>query len=277
MSRSERDLVTALRAELAAIDPARAVRPSGRGGRPRVRGRGARRPAARLAVRLAARRRRDDPAIGGFDWASAAEHCRLGVAARAVPGPRVAQPAPAAGRTSSSSCRPSEAPILAARLRRPRAAGLVAAASRPRGRDLEERRVGRHVPATDRGRRGAARTRGAPGVSGPARRAQPGPQRGVGQPPARRECRRPAARRDRRPRRRRPARRTAGLRAGRGGRPPRDPRSRPCPSWPNGWACIGRRSSVRSSASRRWPCMTTAGSGVDAGAAARSGMIRRDA
>lgn len=76
MTRSERDLVSALRNELAAIDPARpcdrAAESAGLAGDV-----GVREPAvARLAVRL--RRAADGPGIGsaGFDWATAADHCR---------------------------------------------------------------------------------------------------------------------------------------------------------------------------------------------------------
>ncbi len=85
MSRSERDLVSALRAELAAIDPSRscdrraeaaglgAASPSREG------------PVARLAIRLDRVRVRGRGASAGpsggqeaaFDWQSAAEHCRL--------------------------------------------------------------------------------------------------------------------------------------------------------------------------------------------------------
>ena len=75
MTRSERDLVTALRAELAAIDPARACDRAAEAvglGTDAVARDG---PAARLAVRLR-RTTTDDPAIGDFDWASAADHCR---------------------------------------------------------------------------------------------------------------------------------------------------------------------------------------------------------
>jgi DNA-binding transcriptional regulator WhiA len=73
MTSSERDLVTALRNELAAIDPAR---PCDRSAEAAGLGThvGAREPAvARLAVRL---RRSADQAAGPFDWSSAAEHCR---------------------------------------------------------------------------------------------------------------------------------------------------------------------------------------------------------
>jgi DNA-binding protein WhiA len=73
MTTSERDLVTALRNELAAIDPARtcdrSAEAAGLGAHV-----GAREPAvARLAVRL----RRANDALGApFDWSTAAEHCR---------------------------------------------------------------------------------------------------------------------------------------------------------------------------------------------------------
>jgi hypothetical protein len=81
MSRSERDLVTALRAELAAIDPSR---PCDR--RAEAAGLGAGRstregPVARLAVRLGrGRARRSEPDERGsaaFDWVAAADHCRM--------------------------------------------------------------------------------------------------------------------------------------------------------------------------------------------------------
>ncbi len=74
MTRSERDLVTALRNELAAIDPARPcdrlAEAAGLGAAT-----GAREPAvARLAVRL--RRSADATDRGPFEWPTAAEHCR---------------------------------------------------------------------------------------------------------------------------------------------------------------------------------------------------------
>jgi cell division protein WhiA len=74
VSGSERDLVLALRAELAAIDPARecdreaeraGLEPAGRRRDPSL---------ARLAVRLA---RREGPAGAAFDWAARPEHCRM--------------------------------------------------------------------------------------------------------------------------------------------------------------------------------------------------------
>ena len=72
MGRTERDLVAALRAELAAIDPARAcdraAESAGLTGS--LAGRHA--TVARLLVRLRRETRPSD-----FDWATAAEHCRL--------------------------------------------------------------------------------------------------------------------------------------------------------------------------------------------------------
>lgn len=75
MAGSERDIVLALRAELAAIDPSRecdreaeraGLEPAGRRRDPSL---------ARLAVRLA---RREDPrGAEPFDWASRPEHCRM--------------------------------------------------------------------------------------------------------------------------------------------------------------------------------------------------------
>lgn len=84
MTRSERDLVSALRSELAAIDPSR---PCDR--RAEAAGLGAATsnregPVARLAIRLdRSRGHGRDPVPAGdaggaaFDWASAAEHCRM--------------------------------------------------------------------------------------------------------------------------------------------------------------------------------------------------------
>ena len=80
MSRSERDLVTALRAELAAIDPSR---PCDR--RAEAAGLGSGRstregPVARLAVRLGRGRPRPaeaEPSMAAFDLPAAADHCRM--------------------------------------------------------------------------------------------------------------------------------------------------------------------------------------------------------
>jgi DNA-binding protein WhiA len=74
MSRAERDLVTALRDELAAIDPSRAC---DRGAEAAALGPGAverEASVARLAVRL--RRGGEATSPGAFDWTSAADHCR---------------------------------------------------------------------------------------------------------------------------------------------------------------------------------------------------------
>lgn len=81
MSGSERDLVLALRAELAAIDPSRecdreaeqaGLEPAGRRRDPSL---------ARLAVRLARREdvvaRRDEAPATAFDWAARPDHCRM--------------------------------------------------------------------------------------------------------------------------------------------------------------------------------------------------------
>jgi DNA-binding protein WhiA len=72
---TDRDLVLALRAELAAIDPSRAcdrdaeragLEPAGRRRDPTL---------ARLAVRLA--RREDSQVAAAFDWATRPDHCRM--------------------------------------------------------------------------------------------------------------------------------------------------------------------------------------------------------
>jgi WhiA C-terminal HTH domain/WhiA LAGLIDADG-like domain len=82
VSGSDRDLVLALRAELAAVDPARpcdrAAEAAALAVGIRRRGPGRDAPLARLLVRLG----RDVPpsgpgSIAGFDWEAAAEHCRL--------------------------------------------------------------------------------------------------------------------------------------------------------------------------------------------------------
>ena len=114
MTRSERDLVTALRAELAAIDPSRAcdraAEAAGLGSEAVARDG----PAARLAVRLR-RTTTDDPASNGFDWASAADHCRSAwLRGRFLARGSLSL---AGGRTHLEFVvAPEEAPILAARL-----------------------------------------------------------------------------------------------------------------------------------------------------------------
>lgn len=75
MAGTERDLVLALRAELAAIDPSRTCdREAERAGLEPA-GRRRDQSLARLAVRLA--RRDDPPTVAPFDWATRPEHCRM--------------------------------------------------------------------------------------------------------------------------------------------------------------------------------------------------------
>lgn len=140
MAGSDRDLVTALRAELAAIDPSRAC-----DRRAEIAGLGARvharEPAvARLVVRLGGHAREGGGAARRsfvlpeteLDWASAADHCRLAwLRGRFL----------ACGSLSLSAGRahlefvvpPDEAPVLAARLGD---AGLPAAWRLRRGRGV---------------------------------------------------------------------------------------------------------------------------------------------
>jgi hypothetical protein len=113
MTRSDRDLVAALRTELAAIDPARAcdraAEAAGLG--PDLH---AREPAvARLAVRL--RRGEGTASDGSFDWSAAAEHCRTAwLRGRFLSRGSLSL---AGGRTHLEFVvPPAEAPILAARL-----------------------------------------------------------------------------------------------------------------------------------------------------------------
>jgi DNA-binding transcriptional regulator WhiA len=76
MTRVERDLVTALRDELAAVDPSRtcdrAAEAAGLGAGTIAR----EASVARLAVRLRRGAREGAVAAGAFDWAAAADHCR---------------------------------------------------------------------------------------------------------------------------------------------------------------------------------------------------------
>lgn len=133
MTRPERDLVAALRAELAAIDPSRpcdrraeiaglASAPPPREG-----------PVARLAVRLG-RGGGMNPAAGdpAFDWDSAAEHCRLAY----LRGLFLARGSLslASGRTHLEFVvPPADAPVLGARLDE---MGLAAAWRIRRGRGV---------------------------------------------------------------------------------------------------------------------------------------------
>lgn len=112
MAGTERDLVLALRAELAAIDPSRecdreaeraGLEPAGRRRDPAL---------ARLAVRLA---RRDEASSATFDWAARPDHCRMAW----LRGRFLSQ-----GSLSLANARthlelvvgPAEAPVLAAQL-----------------------------------------------------------------------------------------------------------------------------------------------------------------
>ena len=122
MTRPERDLVAALRAELAAIDPSRpcdrrAVAAGLAAGRPAREG-----PVARLAVRLgkgsgATSSTNGPGAPDPFDWDVAAEHCRMAY----LRGLFLARGSLslAGGRTHLEFVVPAaEAPLLAARLER---------------------------------------------------------------------------------------------------------------------------------------------------------------
>lgn len=132
MTRSERDLVTALRAELAAIDPAR---PCDRLAEAAGLGMDAvpRDPAVgRLTVRLRRLALADASAVAAFDWPSAPEHCRTAwLRGRFLARGSLSL---AGGRTHLEFVVPSdEAPILAARLDE---VGLPAAWRIRRGRGV---------------------------------------------------------------------------------------------------------------------------------------------
>jgi DNA-binding protein WhiA len=132
MTRSERDLVTALRAELAAIDPAR---PCDRLAEAAGLGVSAvpRDPAVgRLAVRLRRLAVSDASAVAAFDWDSAPEHCRTAwLRGRFLSRGSLSL---AGGRTHLEFVvAPDEAPVLAARLDE---VGLPAAWRIRRGRGV---------------------------------------------------------------------------------------------------------------------------------------------
>jgi DNA-binding protein WhiA len=116
VTRSERDLVEALRAELAAIDPSRPcdrVAEAVGLGRAAPSGPAREGPIARLTVRL--RHELDDHALEGFDWSHAADHCRSAwLRGRFLSRGSLSL---AGGRTHLEFVvDPAEAPILAARL-----------------------------------------------------------------------------------------------------------------------------------------------------------------
>ncbi len=132
MTRSERDLVTALRAELAAIDPARPcdriAEAAGLG--PTI---SPRDPAVgRLAIRLRRVAAADAGAVAAFDWASVAEHCRTAwLRGRFLSRGSLSL---AGGRTHLEFVvPPDDAPVLAARLD---AVGLPASWRVRRGRGV---------------------------------------------------------------------------------------------------------------------------------------------
>ena len=85
MSRSDRDLVLALRAELAAVDPSRAcdrhAEALALGAAVGRRGSGRDAPLARLVVRLGPEAltaaAQPAPSLAAFDWDAAPEHCRI--------------------------------------------------------------------------------------------------------------------------------------------------------------------------------------------------------
>jgi hypothetical protein len=133
VTRPERDLVAALRAELAAIDPARPCdrRAEAAGlasGRPAREG-----PVARLAVRLGrGGTATDASATAAFDWDASADHCRMAY----LRGLFLARGSLslASGRTHLEFVvPPTEAPVLAARLD---GEGLPAAWRLRRGRGV---------------------------------------------------------------------------------------------------------------------------------------------
>ena len=137
MTRSDRDLVTALRDELAAVDPSRpcdrvaeidglGLEPTGR--EPSV---------ARLAIRL----RRGAPTDDGFVWATAPDHCRSAwLRGRFLARGSLSL---AGGRTHLEFVvDPDEAPILATRLAD---AGLPVSARIRRGRGVVTSKNGEAV------------------------------------------------------------------------------------------------------------------------------------
>ena len=139
MSRSERDLVTALRDELAAIDPSRAcdrvaevdgLGPEPTGREPSV---------ARLAIRM--RRLGEGSTSASFDWPSAADHCRTAWRrGRFLAGGSLSL---AGGRTHLEfTVDPAEAPDLAARLTE---AGLPVSWRMRRGRGVVTSKNGEAV------------------------------------------------------------------------------------------------------------------------------------
>ena len=218
MSGTDRDLVAAIRAELAAIDAGPAVRPARRD---RGLGPGSTREPALAASssgsagarrRVDARAARPTPTgghVGGlagfvlpaepFDWAGPAEHCRIGVAAGPLPRPRLAEPrrrpgAPRVRRRPSTRRRARatgwRASGCPASWRVRRGHGVVTWKSARVDRARSSRRIGASAALLELEARQVARS--------PPRRPQPGPQRRVGEPAAVGRRRGPPARGDRR-------------------------------------------------------------------------------
>jgi DNA-binding transcriptional regulator WhiA len=122
VSRSERDLVAALRAEIAAVDPSRAcdraAESAGLGDTPAGTLAARRSTVGRLLVRLrrtGSRASADAGEVPAFDWAAAAEHCRTAwLRGRFLANGSLSL---ASGRTHLEFVVPAhEAPVLAARL-----------------------------------------------------------------------------------------------------------------------------------------------------------------
>ena len=132
MTRSERDLVTALRAELAAIDPARACDRLAEAAGLGVPSTPRHRAVGRLAGRLRRLADTDASAVAAFDWASAPDHCRTAwLRGRFLARGSLSL---AGGRTHLEFVvAPDEAPLLAERLD---AVGLPAAWRLRRGRGV---------------------------------------------------------------------------------------------------------------------------------------------
>jgi DNA-binding protein WhiA len=153
MSRAERDLVTALRDELAAVDPSRScdrVAEAAGLGTAKVERETS---VARLAVRLRRTGEGSARVTAPFDWASAADHCR----AAWLRGRFLARGSLslAGGRTHLEFVvDPAEAPVLVARLA---AIGLPASARIRRGRGVVTSKSGEAVGTFFR-RLGAAGT-----------------------------------------------------------------------------------------------------------------------